>query len=100
MWLGVLRKVIPSRTDIVATFAAILLAAGSSSRFQDKNYKKPFAPLEDRAVWLHSAEKFLNRPDVKQTILVISPEDREENRAFIRQQLAELARAYRFERPR
>jgi hypothetical protein len=30
----------------------------------------------------------------------VSPEDREENRAFIRQQLAELARAYRFERPR
>ena len=31
-----------------------------------------------RAVWLHSAERFLNRNDVKQTILVISPEDRED----------------------
>ena len=28
-------------------------------------------------MWLHSAEKFLNRDDVKQLILIISPEDRE-----------------------
>ncbi len=59
------------------TFAVILAAAGKSSRFRDKNYKKPFAPLDGRAVWLHSAEKFLNRPDVPQLILVISAEDRE-----------------------
>jgi 2-C-methyl-D-erythritol 4-phosphate cytidylyltransferase len=58
-------------------FAVILAAAGKSSRFKDKNYKKPFAPLDNRAVWLHSAEKFLNRNDVAQTILVISPDDRE-----------------------
>ena len=57
----------------MATFSVILAAAGKSSRFRDKNYKKPFAPLADRAVWLHSAEKFLNRDDVKQLILVISP---------------------------
>jgi 2-C-methyl-D-erythritol 4-phosphate cytidylyltransferase len=49
-----------------------------SSRFHDKHYKKPFIPLENRAVWLHSAEKFLGRSDVKQTILVISPEDRDD----------------------
>lgn len=61
----------------MATFAVILPAAGKSSRFRDANYKKPFAPLADRAVWLHSAEKFLNRDDVKQLIIVISPEDRE-----------------------
>jgi 2-C-methyl-D-erythritol 4-phosphate cytidylyltransferase len=54
----------------VATFSVILAAAGKSSRFRDKHYKKPFAPLADRAVWLHSAEKFLNRDDV-------SPEDRD-----------------------
>ena len=30
---------------LMATFAAILAAAGKSSRFADKNYKKPFAPL-------------------------------------------------------
>ncbi|HZZ28713.1 MAG TPA: 2-C-methyl-D-erythritol 4-phosphate cytidylyltransferase [Pirellulales bacterium] len=61
----------------MSTFAVILAAAGKSTRFRDKNYKKPFAPLEGRAVWLHSAEKFLNRSDVPQLILVISPEDRE-----------------------
>jgi len=60
----------------VAKFAVILPAAGRSSRFKDKHYKKPFAPLAGRAVWLHSAERFLNRDDVVQTILVISPEDR------------------------
>jgi 2-C-methyl-D-erythritol 4-phosphate cytidylyltransferase len=61
----------------VSKFAVILPAAGKSSRFHDKNYKKPFAPLGGRAVWLHVADKFLNRGDVKQTILVISPDDRE-----------------------
>jgi 2-C-methyl-D-erythritol 4-phosphate cytidylyltransferase len=63
--------------DAVSTFAVILPAAGKSSRFRDKNYKKPFVPLAGRAVWLHVAEKFLNRDDVKQTILIISPDDRE-----------------------
>lgn len=62
----------------MAKFAVILPAAGRSSRFHNKNYKKPFAPLENRAVWLHAAERFVNRPDVKQTIVVIAPEDREE----------------------
>ena len=62
----------------MTTFAVILPAAGRSSRFSDKHYKKPFAPLAGRAVWLHSAERFLNRDDVIQTILVISPEDREQ----------------------
>jgi 2-C-methyl-D-erythritol 4-phosphate cytidylyltransferase len=61
----------------VAQFAVIMPAAGKSSRFADKNYKKPFAPLADRPVWLHSAEKFLARNDVKQLIVVISAEDRE-----------------------
>ena len=61
----------------MATYSVILAAAGKSSRFRDKNYKKPFAPLADRAVWLHSAEKFVNRDDVKQLILIISPEDRD-----------------------
>lgn len=61
----------------MAKFAVIMPAAGKSSRYHDKNYKKPFAPLANRAVWLHSAERFLNRDDVVQVILVISPEDRE-----------------------
>lgn len=62
----------------MSTFAVILPAAGQSSRFQDQNYKKPFAPLANRAVWLHTVDRFLNRSDVKQILVVISPEDREE----------------------
>ena len=61
----------------MSTFAVILPAAGKSSRFRDQYYKKPFAPLAGRPVWMYSAEKFANRDDVKQTILVISKEDRE-----------------------
>ena len=60
----------------VAKFAVILPAAGRSSRFRDQSYKKPFAPLANKAVWLHSAERFLGRNDVVQTILVIATEDR------------------------
>lgn len=56
----------------------ILPAAGKSSRFHDPYYKKTFVPLENRAVWLHSAEKFLGRKDVKQVIVVVAPDDREE----------------------
>jgi 2-C-methyl-D-erythritol 4-phosphate cytidylyltransferase len=33
--------------------------------------------LAGRAVWLYSAERFLNRRDVMQVILLIAPEDRE-----------------------
>ncbi len=59
-------------------FAVILPAAGKSRRFKDAHYRKPFAPLAGRAVWLHSAERFLNRSDVVQLILVISAEDRDD----------------------
>ena len=58
-------------------FAVILAAAGQSSRFKDKNYKKPFAPLDGKAVWLHSAERFVARDDVKQLVVVISEDDKE-----------------------
>lgn len=61
----------------MSRFAAILPAAGKSSRFVDPHYKKPFALLAERAVWLHAAEKFLNHPDVCQTIVVIAAEDEE-----------------------
>jgi 2-C-methyl-D-erythritol 4-phosphate cytidylyltransferase len=61
----------------VPTFAVILPAAGKSSRFRDEHYKKPFMPLEGKPVWLHAAEKFTNRGDVQQTLLVIAAEDRE-----------------------
>jgi 2-C-methyl-D-erythritol 4-phosphate cytidylyltransferase len=61
----------------VSKFAVVMAAAGKSSRFHDNHYKKPFAPLANKAVWLHSAERFLARNDVKQFIMVISPDDRE-----------------------
>jgi 2-C-methyl-D-erythritol 4-phosphate cytidylyltransferase len=70
------------------TFGVILAAAGQSSRFNDANYKKPFAPLSGRAVWLHSAEKFLERDDVKQVVIVVAPEDKE---AFLEKFGANLA---------
>ena len=62
----------------MANFAVILPAAGRSSRFKDQHYKKPYAPLANRAVWLHAADRFINRDDVKQVLFVVSPEDREE----------------------
>ena len=61
----------------MSKFAVILPAAGKSSRFGHKQYKKPFAMLAGRAVWMHSAERFLNRADTVQVLLVIAPEDRE-----------------------
>lgn len=60
----------------MATFGVILAAAGQSSRFRDANYKKPFAPLAGRPVWLHAAERFTDRDDVKQVVIVVAPEDR------------------------
>ena len=61
----------------MATFAVILPAAGKSTRFGDTFYKKPFAPLDGRPVWMHAAEKLANRGDVKQSLIVISPEDQD-----------------------
>jgi 2-C-methyl-D-erythritol 4-phosphate cytidylyltransferase len=61
----------------VPRFAVILPAAGKSSRFRDQNYKKPFAPLDGRPVWMHAADRFANRKDVIQSLIVIAPEDRE-----------------------
>lgn len=62
----------------MASIAAILVAAGKSTRFADPFSKKPFVTLENRAVWLHAADRFLNHSRVKQTIVVIAPEDEEE----------------------
>ena len=57
-------------------FAVILPAAGKSSRFS-KQRKKVFVELKGRPVWVRTAEQFVNRSDVAQTILVVSPEDLE-----------------------
>jgi 2-C-methyl-D-erythritol 4-phosphate cytidylyltransferase len=58
-------------------FAVILAAAGQSTRFNSPGVKKPFASLNGKAVWLHSAHRFV-RPDVVQTIIAIAEEDRQE----------------------
>src|SRR5437763_3094905 len=86
----------------MANFAVIFPAAGRSSRFKDKE-KKPFATLDGRAVWLRTVEHFINRPDVKQCIMVIAPEDQEmfrrrygANLAFMDLQIADGG-AERFE---
>lgn len=56
--------------------SVILPAAGKSSRF-GSGEKKPFALLDGRAVWLRTAELFINRNDVIELILVISSLDEE-----------------------
>jgi 2-C-methyl-D-erythritol 4-phosphate cytidylyltransferase len=63
--------------ECVATFAVILAAAGRSTRFQLNKRKKPFVELKGRAVWLRAAELFINRDDVVQTLIAVSPDDME-----------------------
>lgn len=58
-------------------FAVILPAAGNSSRYQGPGRKKVFADLQGRPVWLRAVEAFINREDVIQTIVVVSPDDEE-----------------------
>lgn len=57
-------------------FAVILPAAGKSTRFSQQR-KKVFVDLKGRPVWVRTAEQFVNRDDVVQTILVVSPDDLE-----------------------
>jgi len=59
----------------MSQFAVILPAAGQSSRFSGFQRKKTFVELKGRPVWVRTAEHFLNRSDVCQTILVVAPED-------------------------
>ena len=58
-------------------FAVILPAAGQSTRFSIQKKKKPFVELKGRPVWVRTAEHFVNRNDVVQTLIVISPDDLE-----------------------
>jgi 2-C-methyl-D-erythritol 4-phosphate cytidylyltransferase len=71
----------------MSRFAVILPAAGRSTRFRGQE-KKVFANLDGRAVWLRSAELFVNRKDVCQCLVVIAAEDDE---AFRRRYGAHLA---------
>ena len=72
----------------MSQFAVILPAAGQSSRFKGFQRKKPFVELKGRPIWVRTAEHFLNRPDVCQTILVIAPEDLDWFRDTFRANLA------------
>lgn len=70
-------------------FAVILPAAGKSSRFATtQSKKKVFVELKGRPVWVRTAEMFVNRDDVVQTIIVVSPEDLEWFREKFRPNLA------------
>ena len=57
-------------------FSVIIPAAGASTRFGGK-VKKPFAQIDGRAVFLRTLELFINREDVLETILCVSPDDYE-----------------------
>ncbi len=59
----------------MSRFAVILPAAGKSTRFSAQQRKKPFVELKGRPVWVRTAEHFVNREDVAQTLIVISPDD-------------------------
>lgn len=61
----------------MSKFAVIIAAAGKSTRFSSQQRKKPFIDLKGRAVWLRSAELFVGRPDVTQTLIAVSPDDME-----------------------
>lgn len=58
----------------MAKFAVIIPAAGAGERFGGK-VKKPFALLNERPVFVRSLELFINRDDVCQTLLAVSPDD-------------------------
>ncbi len=49
--------------------SVILPAAGRSTRFGERGVKKQFAMLDGRPLWVHAAERFVNRENVVQTNL-------------------------------
>ncbi|MFN3192652.1 MAG: 2-C-methyl-D-erythritol 4-phosphate cytidylyltransferase [Aureliella sp.] len=61
----------------MSKFAVILAAAGKSTRFGDKHAKKVFTRVHEKPLWLYSAERFSDHPDVEQILIVISPDDKE-----------------------
>lgn len=58
----------------MAKVAVIIVAAGKGQRFDEKQ-NKIFAQIDGRPMFLRSIEVFINREDVCQTILVVSPAD-------------------------
>jgi len=72
----------------MAKYGVVLPAAGKSSRFRGFRQKKPFVELRKRPVWVRTAEFFVDREDVAQTVLVVSPDDIEWFREKFRPNLA------------
>ena len=72
----------------MSRFAVILPAAGSSTRMTGFQKKKPYIDLKGRPIWVRTAEHFLSRDDVCQTILVVAPDDLEWFRETYRANLA------------
>jgi 2-C-methyl-D-erythritol 4-phosphate cytidylyltransferase len=62
----------------VNRFAVLFPAAGRSTRFGDSKQSKVHSELDGRPVWLRAVEPFVNREDVCQLIIGVSPSDREE----------------------
>jgi 2-C-methyl-D-erythritol 4-phosphate cytidylyltransferase len=60
----------------MATVTVVIPAAGAGERFGGK-VKKPFAQIDSRPIFIRSIELFINRPDVKQVILTVAPDDYE-----------------------
>jgi len=58
----------------MSKFSAIVLAAGSGQRFGGRE-NKIFAVLDGQALFLRALQLFVNREDVCQTMLVVSPQD-------------------------
>lgn len=59
----------------MSNFSVIIAAAGSGTRFQSGNQKKTYALIGGKPLWLHSVERFANREDVNQILIVVSPDD-------------------------
>jgi len=60
----------------MATVAVVIPAAGAGQRFGGQ-VKKPFAQIDNRPIFIRSIELFIGRPDVKQVILTVAPDDYE-----------------------
>ena len=80
--------VVVRRRSPCPSFAVIIVAAGKSRRFGADSIKKPFVSLAGRPLWQHSAERFAARTDVRQLIVVVSPEDEQ----WFREEYAEEIR--------
>jgi 2-C-methyl-D-erythritol 4-phosphate cytidylyltransferase len=72
----------------MARFGVVLPAAGQSARLTGFRKKKPFVELKGRPVWVRTAEHFLDRDDVVQTVIVIAGDDMDWFREKFRANLA------------